>query len=131
MNPVEDRSIFTYRRRLDRFLRTQLVTKSSVTSPARLLSVGHANILTHSRSRGTILQRPALNQVHDQVGDPRLDSRRVHTKHVRVIQPSDRFDLALKTRLVLRPTEGEQLDRHTPLQARVDGFVDGAHASAP
>lgn len=50
---AQDRSISTLRWRLDRLLRTKLVAKSSVESPARLLSVGHANILTHVGSTGT------------------------------------------------------------------------------
>ena len=74
----------------------------------------------------------ALQVLHDQVVDPILPAEVVEDADVGMIQGGDGPGLTLEALAQVRAScqlRREDLDRHRPIQARVPGPVDLAHAA--
>ena len=79
-----------------------------------------------------VLQRLALEQLHRDEGPAAVVADFVDGADVRVVQRRGgaRFALESRQRLrVARPLVGQELQGHRPVQARVLGPVDDAHAA--
>ena len=79
------------------------------------------------------LQVLPLDELHHCVGDTLVAPGVVQGDDVRVVQPAGRAHLGAKARFELgfhvgrQLLEPDRLDRDTPLDVRVEAFVDAAH----
>ena len=95
--------------------------------------IGRAARQRSRAARGDAIQTDSVDQLHHQEMQPLIRLHRMQRDDVRMTESRDHLSLMLKPRELLRfqcRHRRQQLDRHTPLEQRVDCRIDNTHSAA-